>query len=266
MNGFESQWRPPHEAGPRRSAAAGAGVRGPRGPRWIISVRALVVTLAIVVAALGVLWLESASVSGASAQLAAHDPAKVAVPGVQAMNGTPLSSAAPGDSASPGPSGGSAAGVPGSGRAGELVVHVAGAVSHPGIVSLPAGSRVYQAIAAVGGALPAAELSALNLAAVVSDGQQVLVLTKSQALAGHGVGPMPAAGGRPTPRAAAPINLNTATAGDLDALPGVGPVLAQRIVQWRTDHGPFKAVAELDAVTGIGAKMLENLRALVSVG
>ncbi len=168
---------------------------------------------------------------------------------------------------------------------GDVVVHVAGAVRHPGVYALPAGSRIQQALGAAGGALPDGVPDALNLAAVAVDGTQILVPTRAQVLAGTGgagtggtgtggaagagtggaagTGAAPGQGPAGTPGAL--LNLNTATAEQLDALPGVGPVLAARVVAWRTDHGPFTSVDELDAVSGIGPKMLANIRPLVTV-
>jgi competence protein ComEA len=132
-----------------------------------------------------------------------------------------------------------------------VVVDVAGRVRHPGLVRLPAGSRVDDAIRAAGGALPGASTDALNLAAKLQDGQQVLV--GAPAAAGSGG----AAGGL--------LDLNTATAQDLDALPGVGPVLADRIVAWRTEHGRFGSVDQLREVSGIGEAKYQTLKSKVRV-
>ncbi|ALV47410.1 hypothetical protein MB46_04565 [Arthrobacter alpinus] len=148
-------------------------------------------------------------------------------------------------------------------QAAGLVVHVAGAVKNPGVFTLTQGSRVFQAIDAAGGALPEANLSALNLAATLSDGTQILVPVQGQA---SPVNPVNPAG--PADTGLAPqglVNLNTATAAQIETLPGVGPVLAERIVAWRTDHGPFTSVEGLNAVTGIGPKLLAGLQELVTV-
>ncbi len=148
-----------------------------------------------------------------------------------------------------------------------IVVHVAGAVEKPGIVSLPSGSRVFEAISAAGGADAAASLDGLNLAAVVQDGAKIQVPRQGEVPEP----PQGGAGGAGTARsgsgtaAGARININTASAAELDALPKVGPVLAGRIVAWREEHGPFAAVEELDAVDGVGPKMLEALLPLVTV-
>ncbi|GAA1718573.1 ComEA family DNA-binding protein [Fodinicola feengrottensis] len=135
-----------------------------------------------------------------------------------------------------------------------VVVAVGGKVRRPGLVRLPAGSRVADAVAAAGGALPGVDLTSVNLARKLVDGEQVVV--------GE---PMPAAPGQPAATAGGVINLNAATAAELDALPGVGPVLAQRIVDYRTQHGPFSSVEQLREVSGIGAAKFANLRARVTV-
>ncbi len=150
-----------------------------------------------------------------------------------------------------------------------LTVHVAGAVKSPGIVRVPAGARVFDAIAAAGGADPAAELNSLNLAAVVQDAAKIHVPRTGEEAPSQLAGPV---GGTPTPgstgarnSAGGKVNINTATAEELDALPKVGPVLAKRIVEWREQHGPFASVEDLDAVDGVGPKMMESLLPLVTV-
>ncbi|HWH01343.1 MAG TPA: ComEA family DNA-binding protein [Pilimelia sp.] len=141
----------------------------------------------------------------------------------------------------------------------QLVVAVAGKVRRPGLVRLPPGARVADAITAAGGPLPGADLSAVNLARRLTDGELVAVGVPGAAepAGPPGPGPAPAPGGR--------VNLNTATASQLDALPGVGPVLAQRIVAHREQRGAFRAVSDLRAVDGIGAARFEQLKDLVTV-
>jgi len=139
-----------------------------------------------------------------------------------------------------------------------LVVAVAGKVRRPGVVRLPAGSRVADAVAAAGGAVPGADLSLLNLARKLVDGEQVVVGVPASA----GVGPAGAA-----PSASAPgalLDLNTATVEQFDALPGVGPVLAQRLVEYRTAHGGFRSVDQLREVDGIGESRFQKLKELVT--
>ncbi len=122
-----------------------------------------------------------------------------------------------------------------------VVVHVAGKVAHPGIVELPAGSRVVDAVEAAGGADDGVDLSALNLARVLVDGEQVAVGIEPVAEPGR-------TGGAIEPV----LNINTATAAELESLPGIGPVLAANIVAWRDEHGRFTVIEELQEVSGIG--------------
>ncbi len=145
-----------------------------------------------------------------------------------------------------------------------VVVDVVGQVRRPGVVELPVGSRVHQAVAAAGGALGGSDLAQVNLARVVVDGEQVVVPGKGQTLPAAAAGTAPsAAGGGAT--GGAVVDLNSATASDLDALPGVGPVLAQRILDWRTANGRFSSVDELSEVSGIGDAVLTGLRSRVRV-
>jgi competence protein ComEA len=137
------------------------------------------------------------------------------------------------------------------------VVHVVGAVRRPGLYRLTDGSRVADALRRAGGAIPIADLSAVNLAAPVADGTQVVVPARTSELAPGAEGEAPAA-------SSGPIHLNTATPEELDELPGVGPVTAQKIVEWREKHGAFASVEDLDAIPGIGPARLEQLRELVT--
>src|SRR4051794_20422893 len=137
----------------------------------------------------------------------------------------------------------------------EIVVDVGGRVRHPGLVTLPAGSRVADAIAAAGGPLRPADLARINLAARVSDGQLLLIGVpgaSAETTGGSGSG-------------SGPVDLNSATVEQLDALPGVGPVLAQRIVDWRQAHGGFRTIDDLQQVPGIGPRKFSDLKALVVV-
>lgn len=143
-----------------------------------------------------------------------------------------------------------------------LVVHVAGHVAAPGVYRLPSDARVADAVAAAGGALPDAALDHVNLARPLTDGEQILVPGPDDppALAAG-----PEAGRRGAWRADGTLDLNRAGAADLEQLPGVGPVLAQRIVDHREQIGRFAAVEDLLGVSGIGQRTLESLRPLVSV-
>ena len=138
----------------------------------------------------------------------------------------------------------------------DLVVDVAGKVRHPGVYRLPMGSRVVDAVRAAGGALPGASTVELNLAAPLQDGQQVVVGMPTVAASG----PTGASGAT-----AGQVNLNTAGLDQLESLPGVGPVLAQNILDWRNEHGRFTAVSQLNEVTGIGAVKFATLRPHVTV-
>jgi competence protein ComEA len=137
--------------------------------------------------------------------------------------------------------------------AGPIVVSVVGRVAHPGLVSLPDGARVADALQAVGGALPGVDPTSLNLARRLTDGEQVSV----------GVPAAPDA--PPVAGAPARIDLNTASVAELDTLPGVGSVTAQRVVDWRTKHGRFTRVDQLREVDGIGPARFGQLKDLVVV-
>jgi competence protein ComEA len=140
-----------------------------------------------------------------------------------------------------------------------LVVDVAGRVRRPGLVRLPSGDRVADALRAAGGVRPRTDLTSLNLAAQLVDGEQIVVGTPA-------TGPATStASGAAAPGAGALVNINTADATALDALPGIGPVLAQRIVDYRTAHGTFHDVGQLQDVSGIGPAKYADLRNLVTV-
>ncbi len=177
-----------------------------------------------------------------------------AVPGVAQetapARGAPAPAAAPAASVAVGRAGG-----------GRVTVHVAGAVRRPGLYRLPAGSRIDDALRRAGGPRARADLDAVNLAAKLEDGRQVLVPMRGAARA---PGAAPAAAGGAAPPAA-PVNLNTATIEQLDTLDGVGPGIAQRILDYREQHGGFGRVEELGEVPGIGAKRLATLTPLVTV-
>ena len=131
---------------------------------------------------------------------------------------------------------------------GPLLVHVVGAVRHPGVYQLAEGARAQDAVAAAGGATRRAALEGLNLAAPVADGEQVIVPVRGHARVAA------------TPTKPAIVRLNQADAAALDTLPGVGPATAQRIVQWRDEHGPFGRVEDLLDVPGIGESKLAAMR------
>jgi competence protein ComEA len=140
----------------------------------------------------------------------------------------------------------------------KVLVHVVGAVRAPGLYELPEESRVDDAIREAGGAKPKAALELVNLAAPVADGQQVVVPLRGELAAAPAAGsPASSAGGK--------VHLNSATLEDLDSLPGIGPVTAQKILDYRTANGAFQSVDELDAVPGIGPARLAQLKPLVEL-
>ncbi len=143
-----------------------------------------------------------------------------------------------------------------------LVVHVVGEVRRPGLYRLRDGARIADAVRRAGGASRKANLAGLNLAAPLVDGIQVLVPSRVEAVAGGGAtaSPTDASGGI----GGSAVSLSSATVEELDELPGVGPITAQKILDYRTEHGPFASVDDLDAVPGIGPTRIEQLRDLVT--
>ncbi len=257
------------ETAPARGASGTAGRTGPV-LRWRVGLKAAMFAGAVAVALGAWFWW----------QVASGSPEVLPLSGVTSADGT-----LPADDGGAGTGRGEGSGQDGSGAGGmpepsispavPVVLHVAGAVASPGVVELPAGSRVHDAIAAAGGSTPAADLGRLNLASVVADGQKIHVPAHGEALpagvagtAAEGTGGAGGASGAGAggTGAGGTTNLNTAGVEELGTLPRVGPVLAQRIVDWRKEHGPFTSVEELDAVDGVGPKMLETLLPLVSVG
>ncbi|MFI6087132.1 helix-hairpin-helix domain-containing protein [Streptomyces sp. NPDC051218] len=149
---------------------------------------------------------------------------------------------------------------------GRIVVDVSGKVRSPGILRMPAGSRVADALKAAGGVRPGTDTDGLNRARLLIDGEQVVVGALAPTSAAPAAPAEPGAGSAAGPTAAspaAPVGLNTATAEQLDELPGVGPVLAQHIIDYRTEHGGFRSVDELREVNGIGDKRYADLQNLV---
>ncbi|MGY5764673.1 helix-hairpin-helix domain-containing protein [Brachybacterium sp. DNPG3] len=163
----------------------------------------------------------------------------------------------------------------GSAGSAEIVVHVSGQVTAPGVVRLPAGSRVDDAVRAAGGATDEADLGALNLARILEDGEQVRVPAPGEELpaptatpssTGAGGTSSAAGEGAAADGTGALIDLNTASAAQLEGLPGVGPAIAQRIVDHREANGPFASVDDLLEVSGIGTAKLEQIRPAATVG
>jgi competence protein ComEA len=148
-----------------------------------------------------------------------------------------------------------------------LVIHVAGAVRRPGVYRMRAGARVDDAVTRAGGPRRRADLSALNLAAELEDGRQVLVPVRAPqaAVASGGATSAPGAPGASAAAPQQPLNLNTATPEQLDELDGIGPTTAEHIIEYRDAHDGFSSVEELDQVPGIGEKRLASLREQVTV-
>lgn len=210
--------------------------------------------------------------------------------GTTATGAAPRSTAGPSGAGTVGPSAGGPTAVPAQASAASpttssesmIQVHVLGAVRHPGVVRLAAGSRVQDALDRAGGTKKSAHLGDLNLAQPLADGQQIFIArhggrsevrepaTVPAGPSGSGPPGAPAAPGSSATgeSTAAPgqvVNLNTATTDELDQLPGIGPVTAQKIIDWRTQHGRFNAVEELQEVDGIGPKTYADLASMVTV-
>ncbi len=147
-----------------------------------------------------------------------------------------------------------------------LIVYVSGAVKRPGVYKLPIESRLVDVVQQAGGFLPDADFSQINLAKKVKDGDQLVIPGGSQIAT-----PQLTIGGAgllftPTPPAGQPVNINTATAEELDQLPGIGPTTAQKIIDYRELNGPYKRVDDLLKVAGIGPSIMDEIRGLVTIG
>ncbi|MFJ2808835.1 ComEA family DNA-binding protein [Kitasatospora sp. NPDC087271] len=195
-------------------------------------------------------------------------PQAVAVPTLASAPVSPVSPDSPGATSASVPATASASGPGpaadpvGAGGGAVVVVDIGGRVHLAGLHTLPGGSRVADALRAAGGPLPETDTRSLNLARVLTDGEQILVGEPAQASApGAGAGNGPPAAGTPRP----PVSLNRAGLEQLDALPGVGPTLAQRILAYRTSHGSFRTLDQLRQVSGIGARTFAELRPLLTL-
>ncbi|WP_433020742.1 helix-hairpin-helix domain-containing protein [Kribbella sp. CA-294648] len=230
-----------------------------KGPLWTLSPRhvvvlALVLLVGLAWAAYALLRTNPEPIPNSPSTLTSGSPVAIPTPGA-----TPGGNGPGNGTGGPGAPGG--AGSPG--KPATVVVHVAGKVRRPGLVRASTGSRVADVLAAAGGALPGVDLTTLNLARPVTDGEQIVV-----GVPGAAPPSSPAAGqptGTPGTPASTPLDLNTATLAQLDSLPGVGPVLAQRILDWRTEHGRFTSPDELQEVPGVGPKKFESLKPHVRV-
>ena len=265
-----------------------------RSARWGLSPRVLL--LVAVLALVAVVWgVTQFSAAPRAEQVASPSASAESVQAVGAQQ-SPGTQSATQSTAQPGAHPSESA--QGGGASGEATVrvHVAGAVNNPGVYTLPAQGRAVDAIAAASGAAADADLDRVNLAGALSDGVQIYVphrgetaapaqiqpnggtANAGQANAANGAAQNGASQGGTQPQPArtltpagsaqkgsAPVNINTATAEELQTLPRIGPAMAQRIIAWREAHGGFRSVDELDAVPGIGPSMLENLRPLVTI-
>lgn len=200
--------------------------------------------------------------TGGSGTGVAAPPRPTVAPVASSSASSSSASSAPGAASTPGAS---AAGGPGSPTTGtdRIVVDVAGKVRHPGIAVLPAGSRVVDAVRAAGGVRPGVDRSTVNLARPLTDGEQVLIGVGPPGGVPDGVSTSPAASPGAGPGAL--VNINTADQAALETLPGVGPVTAQAILQWRTENGAFTSVDELLEVSGIGDATLAKIAPYVTL-
>ncbi|MEP6851350.1 MAG: helix-hairpin-helix domain-containing protein [bacterium] len=232
---------------------------------------ALAVLAAVVIAAAVIGWRVAAdrprSAGVPAVAISLPESAGASPPAGSVTNRTPANGAT--SAAEPGHTGSAGSASASVSRSGPLViVDVVGRVRHPGLVRLPAGARVDDAVRAAGGALPGTDLASLNLARVLVDGEQIGVGRPAAAASG---GAVPAGGSRAGVGASGgaasggPVNLNTATLEQLDGLPGVGSVLAQHILDWRALHGRFDSIDQLDDVSGIGDAKFADLKPLVTV-
>lgn len=235
----------------RRWAELLSGVRVDPGRRGVAAVAVVVVLISVVGA--GVVLQSrprtSAVPTAVTSEVVRPTPGAPAAPLV-AASGVDRTAGATGASSSPGAST----------SAGGVVVDVAGQVTAPGVYRLPAGSRVEDALRAAGGVVPGADVSTLNRARKLVDGEQLAV-----GVPGAAVGPAGGPAGSPSAAVGGKVDLNAADLTALETLPGVGPVTAQHILDWRTEHGHFSTIDELRDVSGIGPVKFDAIRDAVTV-
>ncbi|WP_448059883.1 ComEA family DNA-binding protein [Cellulomonas hominis] len=260
--------------------------------RWAVGIRLAWAAVSVVGLLVGAVALRAVAVSDAAVPVALPTIAAGATGVMSPVPGTGADGVLPATDPARGPL---PTVDPAAARGPTVIVHVVGQVAQPGVVELPAGARVADAVAAAGGAGPEADLAVLNLARLLVDGEQVVVPRPGEeipigevagAAGGAWVGAAAGAGGGAggsgagaggdgrggsvsgaglADRSASLLDLNSADRTALDALPGIGPVLAERIVAWRAEHGRFASVDELEQVPGIGPAVLSRLRDLVRV-
>jgi competence protein ComEA len=234
------------------AADAVASVAGARSARVRIGVGAGVVIL--IVALVGAVLVNAFAQRGSGTEVQRQP---VGASGSGSASGSASGSGSALGSPSAGLSSTAAAGI-------AVLVHVLGAVKRPGLVSLSTGARVVDAVAAAGGLTDDAEVSGINLARVVSDGEQLVVPRVGEVVAPPAGGVSNGAPGA-SGASGAVVNLNTATQAELETLPRIGPALAGRILDYRTANGRFAAVADLMKVTGIGQKLYDGLKDRIAV-
>ncbi len=267
---------PPESTGPPESTEPPGFPDAPGlRRRWAFSLPAAVLAVCLLLgcAAAVVLLRDKGPVPVAKIELSPPATGQPTVPDGPGSPGAAPVPASPVPLPSPSPQGETAGGPV------IVVVHIAGAVQRPGIVRLPPGSRIIDAVDAAGGTAADADLAAVNLAAPLEDGAMVLVprigevapppgSTTGGTAGGGTAGGTGTAAGSGTQADDGPpvsVNLNTADSTALQTLPRVGPVLAERIIAWRTEHGSFSSPEDLDAVPGIGEAMMAALLPLVTV-
>jgi competence protein ComEA len=235
-----------HRSSLAERVAARLPVRVDPGPRGAVAIGVAVLVAAVVTGG----WVLSSRPHAVAVTSSAPVPDPVISAGTRAAPTQPSVAVVPSGTASvsSGPM---------------LVVDVAGKVRHPGLYHLPSGARVDDALHAAGGALRGVDLTSLNLAAKVADGQQVVVGVPGPAPGAGSTGGGPASNG--TAATSGPVDLNSATLEQLETLPGVGPVLGQHILDWRTAHGRFDTIDQLREVSGIGDVKFAALRGQVTV-
>lgn len=250
-----------------------------QGARWVPSRPAVLAILAVVVLVAMVFGVRVWMAGGADGAVVGSRAGAGAEPTGVSRGTSTLSRASPSASVAGSTAKPADPGAMGSATVGPLVVHVVGQVARPGVYRMAAGARVGDAVTAAGGASRTADLSAVNLARVLVDGEQIVVPKPGEAVAGPGAGSGAVSGATGggaggggagggaggVGAAGGTVSLNSADLSALDTLPGVGPVLAQRILDWRTEHGRFTSVEELGEVSGIGEKLLAQLTPKVTL-
>lgn len=253
--------------------AAGAPYRSAPGVQWRVARSAALVFLGVALTIGGALFLTRSAEPSPAVVSVALDPQDGSATPPAAGSGTDGESSEGRPAVDPAPSGDA---VPRAQTQGgmPIIVYVTGAVNSPGVVTVPPGTRLFEVVEQAGGALPDADLEGVNLAATPADGDHIhLLAIGEEPRPGPVTAPGGASSGAPSsgvrgsggPAADGLIDINTATLAEIESLPRIGPVLGQRIIDWREEHGPFSRPKDLDAVPGIGSAMLDALLPAVVV-